>query len=166
MQMLAYVVSDAPGAVNGTLTGVASALRDRNVAVVGTTQADVPRARGPGCDMDLTIWPSGHVIRISQDLGRAARGCKLDPEALETAVASAQNVLDDGAVLIVNKFGKHEAEGRGFREVIADGLGRGLPVVVGANARNLDAFLAFCGGEVDALPADVAAVLEWIDARM
>jgi hypothetical protein len=43
--------------------------------------------------------------------------------------------LSTGAgALIVNIFGKHEAEGRGFRAVITLTLSMHIPVIVGINA--------------------------------
>ena len=42
--------------------------------------------------------------------------------------------------MIVNKFGKHEASGRGFRMVIAEAIERNIPVIVGVSALNLGDF--------------------------
>jgi hypothetical protein len=108
------------------------------------------------------VLPDGPRLRISQDLGAAARGCRLDPGALETSVALSARRLAEGAdVLIVNKFGKHEAEGRGFRDLIAEAVGRGLPVLVGLNGRNLPAFQAFAADLAVELPPRVEALLDW-----
>jgi hypothetical protein len=87
---------------------------------------------------------------------RAAAG------ALEAAVAAALERLDRADVLVVNKFGKHAAEGRGFVPVIAAAVERGLPVLVGANALNHAAFHAFAGGMARDLPADPAAIADWV----
>ena len=47
--------------------------------------------------------------------------------ALEQAVALTQSALSQGAdLLIVNKFGKHEADGRGMRPLIGEALAMGL----------------------------------------
>jgi hypothetical protein len=66
--------------------------------------------------MELTVLPRGPALCISQDLGAGARGCQLDPGALERAVARVDMSLAEDApeLLIVNKFGKREAEGHGF----------------------------------------------------
>ena len=90
-----------------------------------------------------------------------ARGCRLDGGALEAAVAEVAQRLEGAAVLVVNKFGKQEASGRGLVPVIAEAVGRGLPVLVGVNGLNLPAFLAFTDGQAVALPADPAAIAAW-----
>ena len=64
----------------------------------------------------------------------------------KTAVGLVATGLSSGAdLLIVNKFGKHEAEGRGFRDVIAEAVAMDIPVLVGINALNRSAFESFCG---------------------
>ena len=101
------------------------------------------RVRGR-CDMDVRVLPQGTTLRISQSLGRGARGCRLDADALETAVTLVDAALENGAdCLIINKFGKQEANGRGFRNTIAEALVRELPVLVGLNGLNLEAFQTF-----------------------
>ena len=64
--------------------------------------------------------------------------------------------------MILNKFGKHEAEGRGFRETIATALSQDIPVLVGANKLNLAALQDFAGGEIEALPAELPRLVEWV----
>jgi hypothetical protein len=81
---------------------------------------------------------------------------------LETAVGLVSASLADGAdVLIVNKFGKHEAEGRGFRAVIAEALTLGMHVIVGVNGLNLAGFEEFAGGLATCLPPDCEALAAW-----
>lgn len=159
---LAYMMGEARGDIDRLLSAIAQDLLAQGMNVVGLVQRNSDRAdRGP-CDMDVRILPAGPQYRISQTLGAGSRGCRLNPEALEQAVAEVDARLDAGAdLLIVNKFGKHEAEGRGFRDVIARALDLGVPVLVGVNALNKPAFLAYCGAEVPRLarPADVTAWL-------
>ncbi len=66
--------------------------------------------------------------------------------------------------LILNKFGKHEAEGRGFRDLIAEALSRGIPVVAGVNRLNEAAFLDYAGAMAETLPADPERIADWVQA--
>jgi len=116
--------------------------------------------------MDVKVLPEGPAIRISQNLGRASRGCRLDTGALETAVGQVERALDRGAdILIVNNFGKHEAEGRGFRFAIAEALSRDIPVLVGLNALNRGAFEDFTGGLAEFLPPADETLEDWFFTR-
>jgi hypothetical protein len=124
--------------------------------------------KGPNrskCDMDLQILPDGPVFRISQNLGELATGCRLDSAALEAATTEAAARSDGASVLIVNKFGKHEAEGRGFVSMIIDAMERDIPVVIGVNKLNLEAFLSFADGCAEILPADPNYIVNWVTAE-
>jgi glycosyltransferase involved in cell wall biosynthesis len=64
-------------------------------------------------------------------------------------------------VLVVNKFGKQEAMGRGFRPLIAEALGLGVPVLTGVSEANLEALLRFAGGMAEPVGPDPEAVVQW-----
>ena len=159
---LAYVTSEKRGLTDRVLGETARMIVQTGLRPAGVVQTNIERPQRFHCDMDLHVLPDGPVINITQDLGANARGCRLDTGALEDAVARVSARLATGAdVLILNKFGKHEADGRGFRPVIADALERGLPVVLGVNALNRDAFLTFAAGMAEELPADPALIARW-----
>ncbi len=159
---LAYVCLPGRGETDAFLVALARGLERRGHRLAGTVQTNVERACTHHCDMDVQVLPDGPVIRINQDLGAGSTGCRLDPGALEQAVAAVAPRLAAADLLIVNKFGKHEAEGRGFREVIAEALARGIPVLVGLNGLNLPAFEGFAGGLAVPLPAEEEALAAWV----
>jgi hypothetical protein len=163
---LAYVSLAGRGATDALLSAAVAWLRARGIVPGGTVQTNPPCAGREKCDMDIHVLPDGPVLRISQDLGVASRGCRLDMSALETAVAEAGRRLDGADLLVVNKFGKQEGEGRGFIPLIAAALDRGLPVLVGVNALNLAAFEAFAGGLAQPLPAEPEAIADWAAGRV
>ena len=165
---LAYTMAPGRGDTDLVLERLAADLAARGLRCRGTVQINSERADAGPCDMDVRVLPDGAVLRISQDLGPQARGCRLDPAALETAVAMVAASLSSGAdLLIVNKFGKQEAEGRGLAGTIATALERGMPVLVGVNGLNLPPFLEFAGGLAQALPPERQAVLDWcLSARL
>jgi hypothetical protein len=161
---IAYTMAPGRGDTNLLLDGLARRLTSRGLRAAGTVQIDSTRPDDGPCDMGVRVLPDGPVIRISQSLGAGSTGCRLDPNALETAVGLVTTRLEDGAdCLLVNKFGKHEAEGRGFRPVIAEALARDIPVLVGVNALNLGAFETFCGGLAIPLPPDIDHLQAWVE---
>lgn len=163
---LAYVSLPGPGETDTFLRMLAQALTARGLRLAGTVQTNHDRACTHHCDMDVQVLPDGPVIRISQDLGAASTGCRLDPGALERAVAEVEPRLSGADVLIVNKFGKHEAEGRGFRDLIGAALAQGKPVILGVNPLNQAAFERFAEGMAEPLPQTPAGVRDWIARRL
>ena len=58
-------------------------------------------------------------------------------------------------LILLNKFGKTETEGGGFRCVISDALSLGIPVVIGVPRRNLAAWREYAGDfalEIETVP--------------
>ncbi|MFC0200622.1 DUF2478 domain-containing protein [Paracoccus rhizosphaerae] len=158
---LGYVSLPGRGANDEFLAQVATQLQRRGVRLAGTVQSNVERPDRKKCDMDIVVLPHGPVLRISEDRGDLARGCRLDAGVLEQAVVEVAQALPRAELLIVNKFGKQEAEGRGMAPLIADALDQGIPVLLGVNGLNLPAFQDFAAGLEIALPAEPARVLEW-----
>jgi nucleoside-triphosphatase THEP1 len=159
---IACTLAPGRGDADLMLEGLAHQLLARGIRVCGTVQINSERRDAGPCDMDIRVLPAGPTLRISQDLGKASRGCRLDPAALETAVALVEAQLRDGAdILLINKFGKHEAEGRGFRAAIGEAVANGIPVLVGLNALNAAAFHDFVGGLATEIAPIPDMLLAW-----
>lgn len=160
---LGYIVNDLRGETDRVLSALADRLLPTDAKLAGVVQTNSECVDGGRCDMDLRVLPDGPVIRISQSLGQGARGCRLDPAALEQAVGLVLAALDTGPdLLIINKFGKHEAEGRGFRPLIAEALARDVPVLVGVNGLNEARFVEFSGGSAQRLSGDLNDLRDWV----
>jgi hypothetical protein len=160
---IAFTMAPGRGDTDLLLLRFATEIALRDIRASGTVQINTERDAGP-CDMDVKVLPDGPVICISQHLGSGSQGCRLDPAALESAVGLVEASFAAGPdCLIVNKFGKHEAEGRGFRPLIAEALSRGIPVVVGLNHMNAQAFHAFTEGMAVALPPTLPALTAWFE---
>lgn len=159
--MLAYCLgADADAA----LAIFAARLATAGVPVAGAlaaTRTDGQGRHAQGRQMDLRLLPGGGQTRISQDLGPGASGCRLDPGALENAVQRVAAALPGARLLIVNRFGRTEAEGRGFRTLIGTALAEGVPVLTTLNPKWLADFRAFAQGMETELPPDPAALLDW-----
>ena len=143
-------------------------LQERGVPLAGALQVEAERMPGRHpCDMLLMDLASGDVSAIAEYRGKHAAGCRLDVGLLTDIGEAVSSSLHDGEarLLVVNKFGKIEADGGGLRGAIADAVDLGIPVLVGVPARNLDSWRAFAGPLADELPVELAAVAAWLDAQ-
>lgn len=163
MTTLASVSAPGRGATDRLLADVVSKLQVQGVRVIGALCARPWNGDAGHCDSDLLLLPDGPVVRITQDLGSGSVSCRMDAGALEEAVGRVSRRLEaEGADLVVlNKFGLSEAEGRGFRTLIAQALSRGVPVLNGLSDTHRAAFEDFAEGMARSLEPDEAAVLDW-----
>lgn len=168
--MLAYFTAEGRGAADRLLAELARDLQARGLRLAGVIQINREKSAERHCDMDLIVLGHDHQVRISQDLGPMARGCRLDPQGLETAVGLVMadlgrkpDLLPD--LLIVNKFGKSESDGRGFRPCIAEALGCGVPVLTAVTHANRAAFVEFAGELAQGLPDNLADLRDWVFAQ-
>lgn len=161
---LAYVKTAMRGESDLLLAAFARQLAEKSVRLSGVVQSNTACEGSERCDMDVEVLPEGPVIRISQSLGTGSRGCRLDPSALEQAVGLVSPTLSfSPELLIINKFGKHEADGRGFRPVIAEALMENIPVLTAANDINESEFLAFSDGLAAKLDPSLVELQSWFD---
>jgi nucleoside-triphosphatase THEP1 len=161
--MAAVVYEPGEGrAVDALLSALAVELKGAGLVLAGTVQRAAARADRCACDMIVTDLASGTDRSISEDRGPMARGCRLDTAALEALAGATLSALDRGAdLLLVNKFGKREAEGAGFRSALGAAVGAGTPVLVAVNRDFIGAWREFAGGMATELPPDLAAVRRW-----
>lgn len=163
--MLGYFSQPKRGFADQLLAGVVDVLQGEGVRLAGALQ--VNKAGPTGCcevmDLRLLGMPEHDAIRISQALGAAAKGCRLDPQGLEMAVGLISSGLQNGGpdLVVLNKFGKQEAEGRGFRPVVFQALEAGLPVLLPVSHDARPAFHAFTEGMGEELAADHQTLLDW-----
>jgi nucleoside-triphosphatase THEP1 len=164
---LGAVIYEDGVAADAFLAGTADELRARGFNTAGVVQANDLRADGMRCDMTLVELSSGEQIRLSQNLGAAAKGCKLDPAGLVHAATLIESALSRGGIdlVVVNKFGKQEASGEGLRDVLAEALILGVPVLLGVSALNLSACASFAAESFSPLPMEQSAVMAWCEAH-
>lgn len=159
---LGYAMLNRRGATDLLMSSLVAPLTAQGLRLCGCVQENVERPGAAKCDMLVRTLPKGRSYQISQSLGAGARGCRLDAGALEQAVADVADGLRGGAdLVIINKFGKHEADGRGFCRAIGDAMIAGFPTMVGVSPVNLDSFQAFAGGLERRLDADPMRLLAW-----
>lgn len=151
----------------GVLRRLVDALSSMGTRCAGFIQRDEPPPPGRvKCDMVLECLATGDRLKISEDRGPLARGCRLDADALSQSIVSTMAAMQGRPdVLVINKFGKTEAEGGGFRPLVADALELGIPIMIAVPWRNIESWRLFAGDlaiEVAAgslRPEDDASVL-------
>lgn len=140
-------------------------LRDRGIALAGALQrTPEDMADRHACDLLIEDLATGDVTAIAEHRGKEARGCRLDvgllTELAEAVLSSLHS--EEPRLLVINKFGKIEADGGGLRQAVAEAVELGIPVLVGVPARNLDRWRAFAGPLAVELPVDDGAVAWWL----
>lgn len=163
---LAYVTMPGRGRTDDLIAEAVGAFTERGLRLAGTVRARPVRSGAHRCDMDLRVLPGGRLFRISQPLGSAARGCRLDGDVMESIASEVEAGVARADLLIVNKFGKLEARGRGLCPAIALAMELGIPTLVGVNEMNVSDFLAFSDGVAAHVAPTASAIVGWYEAAV
>jgi nucleoside-triphosphatase THEP1 len=165
--MLGYLVPVGRGEGDRLLAEVAADLVTRGVPVAGAVQLNIDTDPDRRCHMDLSLIGEDKRVRISQERGKHASGCRLDPQGLVDAVHRVEAALRgrSAALVIINKFGARECEGGGFRAVIGEALAAGIPVLTTVSHGHLADFLAFAGGMAQEIAPTHDQAVAWCLAQ-
>jgi Protein of unknown function (DUF2478) len=159
---LAAVLYETGFRIDDFLAGVVDQLRAEQVIIGGALQENARDAAGLCSAMTLIDLTTQHRLGISQALGTQAEGCRLDPHGLtEMGALLDRNVGRNVELLILNRFGKAEAEGRGLRSVFARGIEAGVPILTAVRPPYTQAWSEFHGGLAADLRPDIAPVVAW-----
>lgn len=143
-------------------------MREAGMSIAGVLQRAVDGFPGRHpCDLLIEDLATGEVVALAEHRGKEARGCRLDVSLLTEVAEAVLNSLhsESPRLLVVNKFGKIEADGGGLRDAIAEALELGIPVLVGVPARNLDRWRAFAGPFAIELAPRAEAIRGWLQAQ-
>ena len=164
---LAFMRYDTAPDGDQMLARCARNLQEAEYRVSGVVQNDRQRPGRRACDMFLENLTTGESVCISADRGNGARGCRLDHAALAQATLWAEQALTlKPQLLILNKFGKEEALGRGFFPVMAEALALDIPVLSGVSALNFAAAQAITGGVAMQIEPTEDAIEFWLQSIM
>ncbi len=161
-------LKDADGTkVDGVLRKVVNDLRQKGYRLAGAVRPCSSLFDENRCDLFLEELSTSTVLPVSQALGTGSQACRLDDAALDAIAERIETSLQDGAdILILNKFGKQEAEGRGLRNSIATAVDQGIPVLVGLNPSRVETWNNFCGGASKIFDLGDPAIRRWLQARV
>jgi nucleoside-triphosphatase THEP1 len=162
LSQLAVVVYDDGLFADALISQCATTLLASGLRLGGVVQSNPHRHGRRRCDMYVRDLLGGAEIKISFDRGNEARGCRLDPDAFARIGAWVERaVLERVDLLIINKFGKEEAHGRGLRAAIAEALIAEIPLVIGVSTQNVCDLLSFVGDSPTLLRPEVRAITAW-----
>jgi hypothetical protein len=160
---LAALVYDESQDPDELLRSFAADLNGRGSRAVGLVQLGHPLADPP--QLSALILHSQETMRLFQDLGRGSTGCKLDVGQLLAAGTRVAQAIDDGAdLVIINRFGRQEIEGKGLSYLIERALSAEIPVVIAVPDARLADWNLFSDGLAVHLPCDRAALDGWWSA--
>jgi hypothetical protein len=132
-------------------------LNARGFRAVGMVQA------GQCADSSLSavLLHSGETLLLAQDFDPAARGCRLDLGRLQNAGERIADALDGADLVVVNRFGKRERDGKGLIYLIERALDADIPVVIAVSPKSFADWVKFSGGMSVKLACDRGALEAW-----
>ncbi|MBR0759991.1 DUF2478 domain-containing protein [Bradyrhizobium sp. vgs-9] len=155
---LAALVYEAHQDPDTVLRNFAADLKARGFRVVGMVQA------GQCADSSLSavLLHSGETLLLAQDFDPAARGCRLDLARLQNAGMRIADALSHGAdLVIINRFGKRERDGKGLTHLIERALDADIPVVIAVGRDHFADWIKFAGGMSVRLGCERDALEAW-----
>lgn len=155
---LAALVYEDDQDPDGVLSDFANDLNARGFRAVGMVQT------GQCADSSLSavLLHSGETLLLAQDFDPAAAGCRLDLNRLQNAGARIATALEAGAdLLIVNRFGKRERDGKGLADLIYRALDAKITVLIAVSRQRLADWTKFSGGMSANLRCDRDALDSW-----
>lgn len=148
--------------VDAMLSALAATLRKDGVVLAGTAQHNHAQSCSPCSDMIIEDLATGNLMEISTPVEQSRGGCRLDATALEDVAGIVANGLERSVdLVIINRFGKQEMLGNGFRGIIESAVARDIPVLTALNGVHRAAWDAFAAGTADTLPPDLNAIERW-----
>lgn len=150
------------------LVEAARRLKAAGVRVLGVVEDMVPGVDHH--DVMLLDLVSGATHRLHQDLGPGSSGCSLDPEGLAAACAGVETAIaarsaeggDAGdTVVILSKFGRQEAEGRGLTAAFYAAVAAEFSVLTSVSPSVSGEWADFVGDMALLAPARIGEVEAW-----
>jgi len=154
--------------IQSLLVAAARRLKAEGAHVLGVVEDMVPGVAHH--DVMLLDLVSGATNRLHQDLGPGSAGCSLDPEGLAAACAGVENAIAErlargggGAdtVVILSKFGRQEAEGRGLTAAFYAAVAAEFHILTSVSPSVAAEWAGFAGDLARVVPVEMAEVEAW-----
>jgi hypothetical protein len=161
-KLLAAVVFENGDEANRIVTNFALGLGASGVRLGGFVQLSED-TQNCGCkDTYVLDLRTGEKTKILQDLGAGSTGCRVDPAALAgIGHLVTESLAHTPQLLIINRFGRLESEGKGLRDEIASSALANIPTLVCVSMRYLEAWREFATDLGEELNCTPEALHEW-----
>lgn len=147
--------------VDTLLADFARDLSRSGTRVGGIVQHNLKDERGR-TGMEALDLLTGRRISICQPLGSGAMACKLDAGGLaEAAMAITHAISEDVPLIVINKFSKQEASGKGLRDEFAEAIIAGVPLLTAVPEKCIDAWTTFTGDHGTTLLCARDVIEDW-----
>ena len=116
---------------------------------------------------------AGYLARIGtpqrfamfEDRGRGSTACHLSDRAVLTASEAVQQDIAKGCDLVIlSKFGRLEAAGKGLRGAFAAAIENSIPLLSSLSPAVAEKWTRFAGPQFETLRADAAEIDAWVRA--
>lgn len=145
------------------LRDFASDLNTRGYRAVGLVQTGHHGVDAP--KLSAMLVHSGEELQLFQNLGSGATGCRLDVGQLLDAGMRVAGAIEQGAdLVIVNRFGRQECEGKGLSYLVERALSADIPVVIAVPGHRFADWIKFADGMSVRLRCDRTALDAWWQA--
>jgi hypothetical protein len=143
---LAAVVYGAGEDPDRLIAGFAEDLHRAGHRPVGVVQ------RGRNCHSEnpqfgVVTLPDGEVVGLASDDSSHGVGCRLDSDRLAGLAVRLAAAIEDGAdLVIINRFGRSEAGGKGLIDLVPLALDADIPVLIAVPEQRFAAWIRFSEG--------------------
>ncbi|EME71468.1 hypothetical protein H261_03628 [Paramagnetospirillum caucaseum] len=159
---IGVIVRPPDASVPDSMEGFARILQGQGYLVRGLVQRNSAPSGDCACTMTLVDIENGQQFRISQDLGSGSTCCRVDTQAVAEASSVLRRAVEDGTdLLVVNKFGKLESQGRGMVDEILAAVSLGIPLLTSVEAPLLERWREFTGGLAEELTPGCGVLMRW-----
>ena len=160
------------GVIGGEAAQIDMAISDAAQALIasGCNILGIVQERGEDSDnracreMRVRDLVTEQTTVISERRGKLAQGCHLDRSALlKLAKQFETRILELPDLVIINRFGRAECEGSGFRSAVELAVSLNIPVLVGVREIYEIGWHDFHGGLARNLPAEEGLIVQWFE---
>lgn len=157
---VAVVVGAESAQIQTLFAAVTSRWRAAGVRVAGVI-AEPHGLPGGTCSAGiLRDIESGLVYTIYLDSAPDGTSCHLDAKGVDVACLNLIDQIETCDLMVLSKFGKLEATGKGLANAFAIALGTGKPVLTTISDKHREAWTAFAPYAAY-LPADESTLQTW-----